>query len=88
MPMPRTKRCPSGWDPLNEVAETIGLHVVALRKLLANGVFTPLRRTPGKNSKLYLLRTEVDAYLKGGIDAVASLKAAAKAKADTVAAGA
>jgi hypothetical protein len=66
-----------GWLSAPEAARRYGIDYQALRRLVATGVFTrgrfsaALRRPP-----IYLRKTELDAFKRGGVDAVAAARAA------------
>jgi len=72
--MKRRTGHPPDWVPLDRAAGRTGLHETALRAWIRKKVFTGLRRTPSKNSALFVPEAEVAAFERGGIDAVIALR--------------
>lgn len=66
-----------GWVSAPEAVERYGIAYVLLRNLVANGVFTRGRFSLAeKRPPIYLRIDELDAWKRGGIDAVRELRAA------------
>lgn len=72
---------PQGWVPLEEAASRMGKHPSTLRRDIAEGSFTRLRKSTGKTTDLYVPEAEVAAFERGGIDAVIAMRTVAPASA-------
>lgn len=64
-----------GWLPIAVAAERYDLHYEALRRLVNQGIFTRGRFTSRKEqAPIYLRIEELDAWKRGGVNAVAAVK--------------
>jgi hypothetical protein len=70
-----------GWLSAPEAARRYGIEYQALRRLVATGVFTRGRFSAAAvRPPIYLRKTELDAYKRGGVDAVAAARSARDAE--------
>lgn len=67
-----------GWMPLKAAAQRYGIHYETLRDLVNGGVLTRGRFTTARRGRVYLRISELEAWRTGGVDAVTTLRAAAK----------
>lgn len=69
-----------GWISALDAAQKYGIRYNALRQLVRDGVFTRGQFSTAKERPpIYLRTAELDAWKKGGLDAVAPVKAAFEA---------